>query len=83
MDLDLPLHGVGEAKPRVATVCAMFDHTVATAPDGVAVRHLGASLTWREEGRAATALARRLAAVGAPGGVVALVLPNSVEFRVA
>ena len=26
--------------PRVATLCAMFDHAVATAPDKVALRHL-------------------------------------------
>jgi long-chain acyl-CoA synthetase len=84
MDLDLPLHGVGEAKLRVATVSAMFDHAAATVPDAVSVRHLGASLTWRGEGRAVAALARRLAALPvAPGEVVALVLPNSIEFRVA
>ncbi|MBD0271294.1 MAG: AMP-binding protein [Acetobacteraceae bacterium] len=61
----------------------MFDHAVATAPDAVSLRHIGASLTYREEGRAASALARRLAAAAAPGEAVALLLPNSPEFRVA
>jgi long-chain acyl-CoA synthetase len=61
----------------------MFDHAVSTAPDTVALRHMGASLTYREEGRAVSALARRLAAAAAPGEVVALLLPNSIEFRVA
>ena len=50
--LDLPVHGAGEPRPGFATVCAMFDHAVSTAPDTVAFRHLGASLTYREEGRA-------------------------------
>jgi long-chain acyl-CoA synthetase len=44
---------------------------------------LDASVTFREEGRAVSALARRLAVVAAPGEVVALLLPNSIEFRVA
>ncbi len=83
MDLALPVHGVGEPRPDCATICAMFDHAVATAPDTVAVRHKGASLAYREEGRAVAALARRLAAMAAPGDVVALLLPNSIEFRVA
>ncbi len=56
---------------------------MATAPDTVSLRHGDASVTFREEGRAASALARRLAAVAAPGEVVALLLPNSIEFRVA
>ena len=83
MDLALPVHGVGEKRPDCATVCAIFDHAVATAPDTVALRHKGAALTYREEGRAVAALARRLAAMVAPGEVVALLLPNSIEFRVA
>src|SRR4051794_38668771 len=83
MEPNLPLHGVGEPKPPVATLCAMFDHAVATAPEVVSLRHRGAALTWREEGRAAADLARRLAALAAPGEVVALVLPNSIEFRIA
>jgi long-chain acyl-CoA synthetase len=81
--LDLPVHGAGEPRPPFATLCAMFGHAVATAPEAVALRHLGASITYREEGRAVSALARRLAAVVAPGDVVALLLPNSIEFRVA
>ena len=61
----------------------MFDHAVATAPEKVALRHSGASLTYREVGRAATALAQRLAPIVKPGEVVALVLPNSIEFHIA
>jgi len=82
-DLALPLHGVGERRPDCATVCGMFDHAVATAPEAVALRHKDARLTYREEGRAVAALARRLTAVVAPGEVVALLLPNSIAFRVA
>jgi long-chain acyl-CoA synthetase len=82
-DRALPVHGVGEPRPDCATVCAMFEHAVATAPDRMALRHLGVSLTYREEGRAVAALARRLASAAAPGEVVALLLPNSVEFCVA
>ena len=66
-----------------STLCSMFDHTVASAPDKVAIRHLGAVLTYRELGLAVAALARRLAAMVAPGEVVAIVLPNSIEFHVA
>jgi NADPH:quinone reductase-like Zn-dependent oxidoreductase len=35
-----------------------FDHAVATAPDKVALRHLGMALTYREVGRAVAALAQ-------------------------
>jgi hypothetical protein len=41
-DLDLPVHGVGEPRPPFATLCAMFDHAVSTAPDTVSLRHLDA-----------------------------------------
>src|ERR1700730_8303443 len=61
----------------------MFDHAVLGAPDKVAIRHLGAALTYRELGRAVAALARRLAAMVAAGEVVAIILPNSIEFHVA
>jgi long-chain acyl-CoA synthetase len=61
----------------------MLDHAVATAPEAFALRHLGAALSYREVGRAVAALARRLAAVVRPGEVVALVLPNSIEFPIA
>ncbi len=77
----LPMHGVGEARPALATISAVFDYAVASAPDAVALRHLDTVLTYREEGRAVAALAQRLA--DATGGVVALVLPNSAEFHVA
>src|SRR6266446_2670757 len=66
-----------------STLCSMFDHAVARAPDKVALRHRGAALTYRELGRAVAALARRLATMVAAGEVVAIVQPNSIEFHVA
>ena len=70
-------------RPPAPTLCAMFDRAVVSAPDKVALRHLGAVLTFRELGRAVAALAWRLAAIVAPGEVVAIVLPNSIEFHIA
>src|SRR3954447_16896261 len=81
-DPALPVHGVGEPRREYATLCAMFDDAVATSPDAVALRHMAASVTYREEGQAVAALARRLAALAAPGEIVALLLPNSIEFCV-
>jgi long-chain acyl-CoA synthetase len=83
MEQDLSLHGREARNAPVATLCAMFDHAVATAPDKVALRHLDVALTYREVGRAVAALARRLAPIVSPGEVVALVLPNSIEFHIA
>src|SRR5258705_7779586 len=81
MERDPSLHGADARKAHVATMCAMFDHAVETAPDNVALRHFGAALTYRELGRAVAALASGLAAMVAPGEVVALVLPNSIRLR--
>src|SRR5882762_259792 len=67
----------------LSSLCSMFDQAVATAPETVALRHLGITLTYREMGRAVSALARRLASIVAPGEVMALVLPNSIEFHIA
>jgi hypothetical protein len=67
MEHDLSLHRADEIKPSVATLCAMFDYAIATAPETVALRHLGAALIYRELGRAVAAPAQRLAAVVAPG----------------
>src|SRR5271156_3709998 len=83
MEPDLSLHGADGFKPSAATLCAMFDHAVAAAPDSVALRHLDAVLTYRELGRAVEALAQRLATMVEPGETVALVLPNSIEFHIA
>ena len=60
MDADLSLRRADEPKATVTTLCAMFDCAVATAPERVALRHLGAALTYRELGRAVAALAQRL-----------------------
>ena len=57
MDQDLSLHGREARNAPAATLCGMFDHAVATAPDKVALRHLGVALTYREVGRAVAALA--------------------------
>ena len=59
MENHLSLHRADELKAPVATLCAMFDYAVAAAPERVALRHLGAALTYRELGRAVTALAQR------------------------
>ncbi len=83
MEPDLSLCRVDERKATVTTLCAMFDYAVATAPERVALRHLGAALTYRELGRAVATLAQRLGATVEPGDVVALVLPNSIEFHIA
>ena len=72
-----------EAKASVSTLCAMLDHAVATAPEVVVLRHLEVALSYREVGRAVAALAQRVAAIVRPGEVVALVLPNSIEFPIA
>ena len=79
----LPVWGVGEPRPDLQTVSRIFEHAVATAPEIVSLRHLDTVLSYGEEGRAVAALARRLAALAAPGEVVALLLPNSPEFHVA
>ena len=77
------LPSLDEAGVPVSTLCTLFDRAVATAPDAVALRHRGITLTYGEMGRAVSALARRLAEIVAPGDVVALVLPNSIEFHIA
>ena len=71
MERDPSLHGADARKAHVATMCAMFDHAVETAPNNVALRHFGAALTYRELGRAVAALASGLATMVAPGEVVA------------
>src|SRR5258708_26506524 len=83
MKPDLSLPEAGEPKTPVATLCAMSDWAVAATPNRIALRHLGVALTYCEMGRAVAALAERVAAMAAPGEVVALVLPNCIEFHVA
>lgn len=83
MEQDLFRRGGNAGSAPVATLCAMFDHAVATAPNEVALCHSGVALTYREVGRAVAALAQRLAPIVRPGEVVALVLPNSIEFHIA
>ena len=48
MEPDLSLHGANGYNPPAATLCAMFDHAVAAAPDSVALRHLDVVLTYRD-----------------------------------
>jgi long-chain acyl-CoA synthetase len=83
MDVCPSVRRADQPKATAVTLCAMFDHAVATAPEKVALRRLDAVLTYRELGRAVEALARRLVPMVEPGEVVALVLPNSIEFHVA
>jgi len=83
MEHDLSLRGADARPMPLATLCAMFEHAVATATDKVALRHVGVAMTYREIGCAVAALAKRLAGMVSPGQVVALVLPNSIEFHIA
>ena len=83
LDPNSSLHGSDDLKAPATTLCTMFDRAVASVPDKVAIRHLGAALTYRELGRAVAALARRLTAIVRPGEVLAMVLPNSFEFHIA
>ncbi len=82
MGCTLPLHGVSEPRPDFATLSEMYAHAVATAPDTVAAIHGEATVTYEQEARAVAALARRIARVVRPGETLALLLPNSIEFRV-
>jgi long-chain acyl-CoA synthetase len=83
MKHDFSLPGADRQEAPVATLSTLFDQAVAAAPDKVALRRLDAVLTYRELGRAVEALARRLARLVEPGDVVALLLPNSLEFPIA
>ena len=83
MKTELLLETTAEFAAPVSTLCDMFDRAVATTPRTVALRHLGVALTYQEMGRAVAALARRLSLTLVPGEVIALVLPNSIEFQIA
>jgi len=83
MKTELVLETTAEFAAPMSTLCDMFDRAVATAPRTVALRHLGVALTYHEMGRAVAALARRLSSTMVPGDVIALVLPNSIEFQIA
>src|SRR6516162_6064834 len=76
---ELSLQTAEKPRASVSTLCAMLENAVAATPDKVALRHLGMALTYRETGRAVAALARRIAAIVAPGEAVALVLPALVS----
>ncbi len=79
----LPLHGVGEPRPALPTIAAIFEHAVATAPDAMAFRHRDRVFTWGQAGHAARVLAHRIAGIAEPGQPVALLLANSVEWQIA
>ena len=83
MQADFLLQTDRERSAPVSTLCDLFDRAVAATPEKVALRHCGAALSYREMGRAVASLARRLEAIVAPGDVVALVPPNSIEFQIA
>ncbi|MCQ4160030.1 AMP-binding protein [Roseomonas sp. GC11] len=76
----LPLYGVGERRPPFATLDAVFRDAVETRPTRVMARQTGQALRYGEAGRAVAALARRIAALAAPGEAVALLLPNGIAF---
>ena len=83
MQTDFLHQTAGERSALVSTLCDLFDRAVAAAPEKVALRHRGRALSYREMGRAVASLARRLESILASGDVVALVLPNSIEFQIA
>ena len=64
MEHDVSLHVADVRKPPLATLCAMFDGAVATAPDRVALRHFDVALTDHEMARAVAALAKHLVPLG-------------------
>ncbi|MFF7169127.1 amino acid adenylation domain-containing protein [Streptomyces pseudovenezuelae] len=62
----------------------LFEACAAERPDAVAVSDAHTSLTYRQLDQRAERLARALASLGAgPGGIVAFVLPRSVDIAVA
>ncbi|MGC5248386.1 AMP-binding protein [Gordonia sp. DT219] len=64
-----------------ATALQMFDATVATRPDAIALDYFGQTMTWREVGAAADAVAGLLVARGfARGDRCALMLQNNPAF---
>ncbi|RKS76675.1 long-chain acyl-CoA synthetase [Actinomadura pelletieri DSM 43383] len=68
---------------RVTTIVGALRDAVAHAPGRTALTCDDQTLTYAEFGRAADALAARLAAAGARGGTVALAMPNSPRMAVA
>lgn len=70
------------ARPRFDDVLSMFDYAVQTAPDTLALVHLGRRLTYAEEARAVDAIADALIARGLSGKVVALPIANSIEYHI-
>ncbi len=82
MEASVPLpHGCGEARPDFPDILSMFRYAVAACPDTTALINLGRRLTYRQESRAVAALAARLRSEGATGRVVALLVPNSMEYH--
>lgn len=84
IDFDaLPLYGVGERRPRVATLCDMLDEAVETATATPAYVRDGESVTYGALGRRIGRLAAALAARFPPGTVIGILIPNGPEFAVA
>ncbi len=72
-----------EPLARVATLCELFQSTVATYPDTPAVRTVGGTveLTWAQYGERVERIAAGLAALGVGrGDAVALMMVNRPEF---
>jgi long-chain acyl-CoA synthetase len=69
--------------PSYASVVHMFHAAVTQAPDTVAVICEDRQITYREFGRAVAGLAARLGELGAAGGRVVVMMPNSIATDVA
>jgi long-subunit acyl-CoA synthetase (AMP-forming) len=74
-----------EPLARVATLCELFQSTVRTYPDTLALRSVGGGteLTWAQYGERVQRIAAGLAALGVKrGDAVALMMTNRPEFAV-
>lgn len=65
------------------TTIAILDRAVAERPDGIALICADRQLSYRDYGKAVARLAARLAAAGAGGKAVAIVLRNDIEVCIA
>ncbi|WP_143677756.1 class I adenylate-forming enzyme family protein [Streptomyces rhizosphaericus] len=74
---------VGTGRKACRTVLDALWHAVVAAPDQVALRQGGRSLTYRQYDRCVAGLAADLDRIGVAGKRVALALPNGPEMAVA
>jgi len=81
--LILEPHGVGEAHPPFDTLTEMFDHAVMEAPQTNALIQDIRMLSYQKLDMAVRGMAGELAAAGATGNTVGLLLPNGIGFTLA